>query len=115
MDFENNNGLKNYHVIVTDGAYDDLDIFVAYLLLVKKNDQAAGNLLDDFNNTISQLETVAGSLKLDDDPDLAALGYHRIHLKKHRYFLLYRINGDNAVTDNMFHDLQDYKNHMWDI
>ena len=98
--------------MVTDDAKADLDEFVTYLLFVKKSEQAANNLLDDFLDAVGELEDVAGSLKLDDDEDLAALGYHRIHLKKHRYYLLYRLEGQTATVDNMFHDLQDYKNYM---
>lgn len=104
--------MSHYRVEVTDDAKADLDEFVTYLLLVKKSEQAADSLLDDFLDAVGELEDVAGSLKLDDDKDLAALGYHRIHLKKHRYYLLYRIEGQTVVVDNMFHDLQDYKNHM---
>ena len=109
MDF---NKMSHYKVVVTDDAKADLDEFVSYILLVKKNEQAADSLLDDFLDAVGELEGVAGNLKLDDDEDLAALGYHRIHLKKHRYYLLYRIEDQTAIVDNMFHDLQDYKNHM---
>lgn len=30
----------------------------------------------------------------------------------HRYFMLYRIEGDRAIIDAIFHELQDYENRM---
>ena len=39
---------------------------------------------------------MADSLKLCDDPELQSLGYRTIHLKRHRYFFLYKI-AENAV------------------
>ena len=52
---------------------------------------------------------MAGSLKLCDDPELQALGYRTIHLKRHRYFLLYKIIDDIVRVDGIYHDLQDYE------
>lgn len=40
-----------YKVVVTPDAEEDLDYFVSYLLFEKQNAQAAGNLLDDFEET----------------------------------------------------------------
>lgn len=37
-----------YKVIITSDAEEDLDKFISYLLFVKKNRQAATNVLDDF-------------------------------------------------------------------
>ena len=51
-----------------------------------------------------------GTGKLCDNPRLNALGYRKIHFLSHRYFMLYRIEGNLAVVDNIFHELQDYEN-----
>lgn len=99
--------LKTWSVIVTDDVERDLDNFVYYLLVEKMSDQAASALLDDYDETIIVLSKVAGSLKLLDDPELAAEGYRKIRLRRHNYYLLYRLDGDLAVVDRMFHDLQD--------
>ncbi len=103
---------KQFNVIATVDVEADLDEFVMYLLMKKRNEQAANNLINDYLDTIEELRMLADGLKLDDDPKCAALGYHRIHLKKHQYFLLYRLENDEAVVDRMFHDLQDYRNHI---
>lgn len=101
-----------YKVFVTDNAQEDLENFVRYLILEKESFQAAENLLYDYDATIESLKIVAGSLKLCENRKLAMLGYHRINFLSHRYFMLYRIEGDIVFVDNIFHELQDYENKM---
>ena len=98
----------DYRVMVTPDAEADPDTFVRE----KKNKQAASNVVDDFEKTKDNLSRVAGSLKLCDNPRLKELGYHRINFLSHNYFMLYRIDGDMAIVDNIFHQLQDYENRM---
>ena len=43
----------DYRVVMMEGAEEDLDKFVVYLLFEKKNEQAARNLLDDFEKNFS--------------------------------------------------------------
>lgn len=102
----------DYKVLVTADAETDLDNFIRYLLFVKKNEQAAKNLLDDFEITKQNLSRVAGSLKDCANPHLKEHGYKRINFMTHRYFILYRIEGDTAIIDNIFHELQDYENKL---
>ena len=102
----------DYKVVVTAEAEEDLNQFIQYLLLAKKNKQAAKNVLDDFEDTVELLKHVAESLKTCDNPRLQSLGYHRINFQKHRYFMLYRIEDDVIYVDDIFHELQDYENRM---
>ena len=60
-------------------AEEDLDRFIAYLLFEKKSEQAARNLLNDFEATKTSLSNVVGSLKLCDNLKLKELGYRRIN------------------------------------
>ncbi len=101
-----------YKVVITSDAEEDLDGFLRYLLLEKKSDQAASNVLNDFEATKIILSRVAGSLKLCDNPRLRELGYRRMNFLSHRYFMLFRLEGDTAVVDNIFHELQDYENRI---
>lgn len=101
-----------YKVVVTADAEEDLNQYIRYLIIVKKSEQAAKNVLDDFEATIQSLKSVAGSLKLCDNPRLKELGYRRINFFSHRYFILYRVMGDIVFIDNIFHELQDYENKM---
>ena len=102
----------DYKVIVTEDAEQDLDRFVRYLLFEKRSEQAARNLLDDFEKTVACLFHVAGSLKECENPRLRKLGYRRINFLEHRYFMMYRLDGNMAIVDNVFHELQDYENKM---
>ena len=97
--------MKKYSVVVTEDVQNDLDNFVYYLLVEKLNDQSANALLDDYDETLDELVNVAGSLKSLEDPEL--MEYRKIRLRRHDYYLLYRLEGESAVVDRMFHDLQD--------
>ena len=70
-------------------------------------------MLNDYDVTIESLRHVAGSLKLCDNPRLHQLKYRRINFLNHRYFMLYRIEDDVVIIDNIFHELQDYENKMY--
>ena len=102
----------DYKVIVTTDAEADLEKFILYLLVEKQNEQAARSLLNDFEETKDILARVASSLKLCDNPKLKKMGYRRIGFMYHRYFMLYRIEDDLVIVDNIFHELQDYENHL---
>ena len=99
-----------YKVVLTTDAEEDLDRFIRYLLFRKHNAQAAASVLDDFEETKRTLSDAAGNLQLCENPRLNALGYRKIHFLNHRYFMLYRIENDLAIVDNIFHELQDYEN-----
>ena len=102
----------DYKVVMTVDAEEDLDRYVRYLLFVKKSEQAAKNLLDDFETTKRSLSSVAGSLRECENPRLKSLGYRRINFFSHRYFMMYRIDKDIVYIDNIFHELQDCENKM---
>lgn len=102
----------DYKIVVTSDAEEDLDRFIEYLLFEKKSEQAAKNVLDDFEAVIESLKHVAGSLKLCDNPRLKDLGYRRINFLSHRYFIMYRIVDQVVFIDNIFHQLQDYEDKM---
>ena len=103
----------DYKVVVTEDAEEDLEKFVRYLLFEKKNEQAAKNLLEDFDSTVRSLTLVAGSLKYCENPKFKIEGYKRINFMSHRYFMLYHIEGTTAIVDNIFHELQDYENNLY--
>ena len=102
----------DYKVVITSDAENNLAAFIEYLLYEKDNEQAASNVLADFDLTIQRLAKSAASLKLCDNPKLKKLGYRRINFLSHRYFMLYRIEGNLAIIDNIFHELQDYENKL---
>ncbi|MCM1136226.1 MAG: type II toxin-antitoxin system RelE/ParE family toxin [Clostridium sp.] len=99
-----------FEVVLTDKAEAEIQKILDYIFYELKNAQAAYSVEQDMRETISRLSYVAGSLKLCDDPDLRAQGYRVIHLKRHRYFMLYKILDTCAYVIGVYHDLQDYEN-----
>lgn len=104
--------LTEWKVLATYKVESELSEFVRYLIYEKMSRQAASAVVDDYEDTLKQLKRVAGSLKYIDNQRLAELGYRRINFLRHRYYLIYRVNGDTAVVDGMYHELQDPDNIM---
>lgn len=102
----------DYNVIITEDAENDLDRYIRYLLFEKKSGQAAANLLNDFEETVQVLSSTAGGLKSCENPRLKEQGYKRINFQRHRYFMLFRVEGNDAIVDALFHELQDYENNV---
>lgn len=100
----------DYEVIISELAEAQLDRIVSYILSELKNEQAAVSVLDDAERTKQHLSRVAGSLKLCNHSKLRELGYRVIHFKYHQYIMAYRIDGDKAYVEGIYHDLQDYEN-----
>ena len=109
MDYEST---QTWKVLATDDVEEDLSEFVGYLLYEKMSEQAAAAVIADYDDTLVQLGKVAGSLKIVDNPHLAAFGYRRINFLRHKYYFLYRVTGDIAIVDGMYHYLQDQNNIM---
>ena len=104
--------MKQYKVVVTDKAETALDKYIGYLVDVKKNEQAANNLLYDYIETRKELERVAGSIKIPESKKLKERNLKRINFKRHNYFILFRIDDDKAVVVEIFHGLEDYENKL---
>lgn len=99
----------DFEVIFSEQAEQDLDKIISYCLYKLKNTQAAMNILSDVENTLKRLSCMADSLRLCENTLLCDLGYREIRLKQHSYFMLYRIEGNRAYVDAIYHDLQDYE------
>lgn len=99
-----------YKVVLTDPARKQFEQIIYYILYQLGNEQAADNVIRDADGTKLRLSHVAGNLKLCEDTKLRALGYRTIHFKQHKYFMLYRIDGNTVYVDGIYHDLQDYEN-----
>lgn len=99
-----------FKVIFTDGAKEQIQNILDYLFFELNNAQAAYSVEQDMKETAWRLSRIADSLKLCDNSKLRALGYRTIRLKRHRYFMLYKIVDDMVRVDGVYHDLQDYEN-----
>ena len=100
----------DYEIILTDAAVIHSQKILDYIFFELRNAQAARSVEQDMKETTKRLSHVAGNLKLCDDPKLRDLGYRTIHLKRHKYFMLYKIVGMRVYVVGIYHDLQDYEN-----
>lgn len=98
-----------YKVIIMPPAKRRLDMYVYYTLETLKNKQAAKSILTDVKATKKRLSVIADSLKICDDPVLAKYEYRKIRFAKHKFVMIYRIEGNQVIVDGMFHELQDYE------
>ena len=99
-----------YDVIISPKARSQLDAYIDYIQYTLLNEQAAKAVWDDAMNTREELARVAGSLRQCGNNNLQNLGYHKINFLRHRYLMLYRIDGTTAYVDAIYHQLQDYEN-----
>lgn len=106
MKFAGNSG---YKVVITRDAKANLAQILRYLRQDLGSEQAAQNVKTDISETKIRLSHIASSLKLCENPRLRDLGYRTIHLKRHDYFMLYRIQDGIVYVDAIYHDLQDYE------
>ena len=98
-----------YRVVITPPAKRQLEMYISYTLSEFKNVQAARAIRDDARKTKARLSAVAGSLALCENSTLSRNGYRKIMFNKHRFFMVYRIDGNKAIVDAMYHELQDYE------
>lgn len=102
----------DYEVILTNMAKAQAQNFLDYIFYELKNAMAARSVEQDMKETTERLSYMAESFKLCDDSKLRTSGYRIIHLKRHRYFMLYKIVGKQVYVIGIYHDLQDYENSL---
>ena len=93
--------MKSYNVNITDRAEKMMEKYLAHLVYEKQNMQAAIAVSDDYDETIDELETIAGSLRFCDDVDLRNREIRRIKFRKHDYILLYRVEVDDLLANGL--------------
>ncbi len=99
-----------YKVIVSPNALSQLEEYIDYIQFTLINRQAANDVWNDAVETVNKLETVAGSLRKCDDPELKELGCRKIKFLKHNYVMIYRIEDNIAYVEAVYHQFQDYEN-----
>lgn len=100
----------SFKVELSELASAQYDKFLAYIYFVLKNPQAAGSLMQDFDDTIKVLEEQADYLGYCRSEQLRKLGFHKVHFKRHRYLFVYRVRNEKVIVEGMYHEMQDYEN-----
>lgn len=102
--------MDSFDVIISPKALSQLNDYIDYLQYTLLNNQAAYNVWQDAMETRDKLAKVADSLKFCIHPYLKKNEYRAIHFMRHRYLMLYRIDGTTVYVDAIYHQLQDYEN-----
>lgn len=105
--------MKQFKVIVTPEAKEDLRKYLSYLRKRKKSPQAVQNVLMDFRETKKVLSVVAASLGNPASKPLTDRKLKRINFIKHNYFMLYYIgDNDTVYVTDIFHGLENFENKL---
>lgn len=102
--------MDSFNVTISPKALSQLNSYIDYLQYTLLNDQAARNVWQDALDTRERLSKIAGSLNPCSHPMLEKYGYRQMNFLHHRYLMLYRIEGQTAYVDAIYHQLQDYEN-----
>lgn len=102
--------MDTFEVLITPDAMDMLTNLSDYIMYEKQNPSAADDVYQDALETADQLEIVAGSLAFCKRKVLADRGYRKIFFQRHDYVMLYKIYGNTAVVEAVFHQKEDYEN-----
>ncbi|MCM1233209.1 MAG: type II toxin-antitoxin system RelE/ParE family toxin [Ruminococcus flavefaciens] len=102
--------MDSYNVVISPKALSQLNDYIDYIQYTLMNDQAAYNVWRDALDTQKKLSEIAGRMELCGHPLLKKHGYYPINFLRHRYIMLYRIEGQTAYVEAIYHQLQDYEN-----
>ncbi len=100
--------VKKYKIVITDGANKQIGQFLRYVRNTLCNEQAYESLKEDYRETLHELETMAGIIAIDNNALLKKRKLRKIHFRRHRYTILYRVEEDIAYVIEIHHELEDY-------
>lgn len=89
-----------------------IDKCVSYIVNVLKNPSAARAVLEDIEHAYDQLEEMAESFALCEDPYLCSKGYRKLVLEKRDYLFIYRADGETVYLAGFFHILENYRSKL---
>lgn len=92
-----------FNVIFSPNAREQLREYVDYIFYTLMNDVAAESVYLDAGETLEELQHLAASIKLCENPKLRKHGYRVIHFRRHDYVMLYRVEKRNVYVDAIYH------------
>ncbi len=101
--------MRQYRVNITDEVKEQFKKYLRYVRFKLRNEQAYNSLKNDYMETIKELKTSAGTIPIDDAPNLMKRNIRRIHFRKHRYVMLYTIDKNVVYVVEIHHELEDYR------
>ena len=110
--------MKLYRVTITPDALDMLNQRLAYLLFVKKSEQAYDAVETDYYDTLEELSNVAGAIQEPDEPELKSRGLRRIHFLRHSLcrsvLSISMVNVRKNYNYTLYNDYKDHHLHHMD-
>ena len=97
-----------YEVKSSERAEEQLDGIIGYVIYSLKSIAAAKAIMADLEEILSVLRETPGIYPFCSDAYLAEKGYRKIPFQKHRYILIYRVDGKNVYIVGIFHMLENY-------
>lgn len=101
-----------YNIVISEHANEELDNILSYIVYKLQNREAAKAVYSDVLKAYEDLEYMAGSIALCEDPYLAAKGYHKLLLAHHDYVLLFQISENTVYVNGIFHMLENYRDKL---
>lgn len=95
-----------YKAVITREAQREYESIVSYLASTLLSPATASDFMNEFDHQIALVCEMPLMHPLSHLPELAALGYRPIHIK--RYVALYKVTNDKIVIAHIFHQTQDY-------
>ena len=102
--------MRLFHVSSTPDASADVLRHFLYIKLHLRNPEAADSYLMDYDDTVEMLSKSAGSLRIGEAPIMRERSLRRINFLRHDYFLVYRVNGNEAEIIAVGHSDEDLNN-----
>ena len=99
-----------FKIILTERFKESRDKCIDYILSTFMNRFAAKSLYVDIERAINILSESALSYSICDNKKLAQRNVRKIHLKKHKYKIFYRVEEHTVYVDVILHDKQDFEN-----
>ncbi len=98
-----------YKILETKLAQKDLEYILDYMIVSLANPSAATAFADKVEACYSNLEQMPMMYEFCHDPQLRAMGYHKVVIKN--YIMIYKINEDNKTVTilRIFYGRQDYE------
>ncbi len=95
-----------YKAVITREAQREYESIVSYLTSTLLSPAAANDFMNEFEYQVALTCEMPLMHSPSHLPELAALGYHPIHVK--RYVALYKVADNTAIIAHIFHQTQDY-------
>ena len=100
--------MKTWRVEVTPGVEERLTAILEYISRDPlHNPDAALSVYLDFESTVRQIGLMGDRIPVGSHPIMRERQLRRINFERHRYYLIYRLNGEAAQVVRIGHFLED--------